>query len=292
VKSSNLRRGLLVLAGSFGLLVGVASMQGTALAAPSKTCAVHSLNSFTLQGEETTAATGADIVEVECDPTVYGTGSLIRLTANQVYQRCKGDLTWCVPNPGLDLDRLVTDDPLAVVPGPGVEVALDADGNATVALLAGPGCQAGESLITAHMLEEPFESFTTSFELLPPESTAPGVYALPASEVEEDLSSAVATIIQAEFADGSEKDVHIDAEELYSRCRLDPHLIWIREDRTVAEGPEISDVALDNDGNAFVIAIGASSCAEGPSLIEADLEAKPYTSYSTEFTIGDPRPTN
>ena len=40
-----------------------------------------------------------------------------------------------------------------------------------------------------------------------------------------------------------------------------------------------------------VIAIGDSSCADGPSLIEADLESKPFTTYTTEFDIEAPRPT-
>ena len=48
---------------------------------------------------------------------------------------------------------------------------------------------------------------------------------------------------------------------------------------------------LDNDGNAFVIVIGDASCAEGPSLIEADLLSKPFTTFMTNFTIQPPQPT-
>jgi hypothetical protein len=50
-------------------------------------------------------------------------------------------------------------------------------------------------------------------------------------------------------------------------------------------------VQLDNDGNAFVIAIGDASCAPGPSLIEADLESKPFTTYTSTFTVLPPQPT-
>ena len=50
-------------------------------------------------------------------------------------------------------------------------------------------------------------------------------------------------------------------------------------------------VELDDNGNAFVIAIGDASCAPGSSLIEADLESKPFTTFTTEFTILSPRPT-
>jgi hypothetical protein len=128
--------------------------------------------------------------------------------------------------------------------------------------------------------------------VLPPVTTKPGVFALPATQVEDALSSGVATIVEAEFAGGSEKKVRIAAEELYARCRVAPHLHWIRmngeEETNVSE---VREVQLDNDGNAFVIVIGDASCAEGPSLIEADLEAKPFTTYTNPFTVEAPRPT-
>jgi hypothetical protein len=263
------------------LLVGFAS-PGTALAGPpeSPTCVVHSLPSFTAQGEFDTAATVADVIEVECNPTIYGTGSKVKITASQLFSRCKGDVTWYVPNP------------FHTAEGRGVTVEVDADGNATVAVLAGPGCAAGESLVTAHLEEEPFETFTTSFTVLPPTNTTPGVFAMPSSQVEDALSSAVATVVEVEFKDGSEKHVHIGSEEFFDRCRVSPHLHWVRMDREVVSGTgEVEDVELDNNGNGFVIAIGDASCAEGPSLIEADLESKPFTTFTTTFTVLPPQPT-
>ena len=116
---------------------------------------------------------------------------------------------------------------------------IDADGNATVALRAGPACEAGEGLITAHMEEEPFESFTTSFTVLPPVNTTPGVFALPATQVEDASSSGVATIIETEFAGGSEKLVHIASEELFQRCRRQPGLLWIRMDGQIENVAEV-----------------------------------------------------
>ncbi len=260
---------------SFALADAQAQPAGSA--AP--TCVVHSLPSFVAQGESPNAATVADIVEVECNPTIYGTGSKLTITANQLYDRCAKDLTWWVPNP------------FSKVEGKGVSVALDADGNATVALVAGPGCQAGESLVAAHMEETPFETFTTSFSVLPPVITPPGLFVLPASQVEDAQSSGVATIIQAEFTNGSEKTVRIGSEELYARCRVAPHLHWIGIDRSEVTGPEVTGVPLDNDGNGFVLAIGDDSCAPGASLIEGDLEAKPFTTEVAEFTILPPQPT-
>jgi hypothetical protein len=277
MKSRKLGVGLAVLASAVFSLAGSAS---PAAAATTPTCVVHSLPSFIAQGEFGTTATVGDIVEVECNPAIYGTGSKIKITANQVFSRCKERLTWYVTNP------------FSVQQGKGVSVELDADGNATVALLAGAGCMQGESLITAHMEEEPFESFTTAFSVLAPRPTPPGVKAEPATQVEDALSSGVATIVEAEFTNGSEQFVHIGSEEFFHRCRNAPHLHWIREDRTeIAESPEVTRVQLDNDGNAFVIAIGDDSCAPGASLIEADLESKPFTTFTTDFTIEAPRPT-
>ena len=245
------------------------------------TCLIHSLPSFTAQGELKVAATVADIIEVECNPTVYGTESKIKITASQLFNGCKGHLTWFVPNPFKEVKGTL-----------GVTVELDADGNATVAVLAGPGCTAGESLISAHMQEEPFESFTTSFTVLPPANTAEGVFALPGSQVEDAGSSAVATIIEAEFPGGSEKKVRIGSDELFARCRREPHVRWIRMDGTIEAGTEgATAVELDNNGNAFVIAVGDSSCAEGTSLIEADLESKPFTTFTNTFTVLPPQPT-
>ncbi len=222
----------------------------------------------------------ADVIQVACDPNVYGTGSKMKITASQLFTRCQGRVTWYEPNPFSE-----------IVNARGITLRIDADGNATVALRAGPECAAGESLVTAHMEEEPFESFTTSFSVLPPVPTTPGVFALPASQVEDSSSSGVATIIETEFAHSSEKFVHIASEELYHRCQASPHLRWIRMNGTKEENvAEVGRVQLDNDGNAFVIVIGDASCADGASLIEADLLSKPFTTFMTNFTVEAPRP--
>ena len=264
LRTCRLAASLAVLVGAIG--AGLATWAaGGAQAAPPGICVVHSLPSFVAQGELGTTAEVADIVEVHCDPFVYGTESKIRLTADQLFSRCAGDLSWYAVNP------------FAVTAGRSVTVELDPDGNATAALLAGPGCAAGESLITAHMEEEPFESFTTAFAVLPPRDTPPGVVALP--------SPGTAAIVEAEYAQGSEKQVHIGSEELFDRCRVSPHLRWVRMNREIVKGSEVQGVELDNNGNAFVLAIAGPSCTEGVSLIEADLESKPFTTFTTNFDI-------
>src|SRR5664280_3819721 len=153
-----LAAGLMVMASSLLLMAGTASAHGSAKAQGTvgSTCAIHSLPSFVAQGEFSHQATAADIIEVECNPFLYGTGSKVTVIASQLYSRCNSDITWYVPNPYSETN------------GRSVELTLDADGNATVALIAGPKCQAGESLVSAHMDEGSFETFTTSFTVLPP----------------------------------------------------------------------------------------------------------------------------
>ena len=268
-----------VAADAHGAAPASASLAGE----PAAPCLVHSLPSFVGQGEFKLEATAADVVEVECNPFVYGTGSSVTVTASQLYSRCNGDLTWYAPNPFREES------------GKGIELTLDADGNATVALIAGPQCQAGESLISAHMDETPYETISTSFTVLPPNDTPEGVTALPASEVEDSESSSVATIVEAEFPGAAEAKVRLASEELYRRCQVAPHIRWIQENREVVEGtPELSGenaVQLDDNGNGFAIAIGDSSCSPGSSLIEADLEEKPFTTLTTTFTVLPPQPT-
>ena len=286
-----LAAGLVVAASSLLLMAGTASAHGTASAQATEgtTCAVHSLPSFVAQGEFEYQATVADVIEVECNPFVYGTGSRVTITASQLYSRCDGDITWFGTAPGEEISAR------------SLEVGLDADGNATVALIAGPNCQAGESLISLHMDEGEYNSYTTSFTVLPPNDTELGVTALPSHQVESSETSSVLTIIEAEFPGQAEKYVHIGSEEFYRRCGYEPKLIWINPEDLYLEGearpedlqtgPEYSGLKLDNNGNGFVLAIGDSSCSPGSSLIEADLEEKPFTTATTHFLIESPKPT-
>jgi hypothetical protein len=287
MKSRNLVVGLVVLCASLFSLVGTASAHARAArahsAATASTCKVHSLPTFVAQGQESTAATVADIIEVECNPNIYGTKSKVKIMASQLLSRCEGHVKWFVPNPFREEAGTR-----------GISVELDADGNATVAVLGGPNCSPGEVLIVAHMEQEPFESFMTSFSIMPPELTPEGVTVSPDEQVEDSFSSAVAAVVQVEFPGTSEEKVRIGSEELFHRCRLTPHLHWILMDGTRRDNvAEVREVEVDNDGNAFVIVIGDRSCQPGTSLIEADLEAKPFTTLTpAEFTIEAPRRTD
>jgi hypothetical protein len=275
----NLCAGLIVLASSLLLLVGTASATTKAQVEATGTCSVKSLPSFTAQGEFGTTATVADVIEVGCDPAEYGTGSEVEVVASQLYSRCNQDISWYIPNP------------YAVEYGKGVKLKVDADGNATVALVAGPSCQAGNSLVAVHEENQPYESVTTSYSVEPPNTTPEGVTALPATQIEDAESSAVATIIEAEFPGKAEARYRIGSTELYSRCKAGPHVHWITEERQDnSDTNEVTWQQLDNDGNGFVVAIGDSSCYPGSSLIEADLEEKPFTTLETTFGIESPAP--
>ena len=178
--------------------------------------------------------------------------------------------------------------------GSGYTVELDNDGNATAVISGGPGCAAGESLISAHMEQAPYTTVTTAFTVLPPRPTPPGVIASPKEAVENETTSSFATVIQVEFpAVFAEAYVNINAEQLFARCHVPPRLVWLGEGGTkIGEGTgSVDGVQLDNDGNAFVVVLGGGSCASGTSEIEASLESAPYTTYTTNFTILPPQPT-
>jgi hypothetical protein len=279
----------MVLASSLMLLVGTASAHGTVKPAGTEgtgNCTVVSLPSFVAQGEFDNAATVGDVIEVSCDPFTYGTGSEVTVTAAQLFSRCH-EVTWYNPN---------NDGEVTESSGPSVKLFLDADGNANVGLIAGPDCAPGESLVTLDENESPYETFTTSFSVLPPVNTPQGVVTLPSSQVEDSNSSAVVTIVEAEFKGASESRVRLASEQLYDRCEKDVGVEWVREDRSTHDGAEVTDtegneaIELDNNGNGFALAIGSDSCAEGVSLVEADLLSNPFTTETTTFTVESPRP--
>ncbi len=285
----SLGAGLMVLASSMLLLAGTASAHGAAQATTSGSCTVVSLPSFVAQGEFGYAASVGDVIEVSCNPYTYGTGQEVTITASQLNSRCH-NIKWYVPNN--------SDDEVEPQWGASARLHLDADGNANVGLIAGPDCFAGESLITLDENEAPYETFTTSFTVLPPTTTTQGVYALPSSQVEDSNSSAVVTLVEAEFKGGSERYVRLASEQLYDRCRGGGS-IWLPGSETEdGVAPTIekfeysseTEIRLDNDGNGFALAIGSDSCDEGVSLIEADLTEAPFTTETTTFNIEAPRP--
>ena len=294
----NLLAGLAVLALSLFVLSGTAFAHAAhhKKAKPSEkgsseagVCVVHALpDTFMDQGEFGSASSVADIIEVECEE-VYAE-KYVRISANELYSRCDKSLFWRTPY-GHDQGA----NKWGYVEGSSFSVELDNDGNATAIVLGGPSCAAGESLIAAHLEAAPFSTATTSFTVLPPRPTEPGVYATPETKVEGEITSDVATIVQVEFPPVfAEEPVNVDFAQLYARCHESPKTeVITMSDRGYPHTEsyeEAETLYLDNDGNAFMVLIGNSSCASGTSLIEASLENAPYTTYTTEFTVEPPQP--
>ncbi len=289
----NLLAGLAVLALSLFVLSGTAFAHAAhhkkakphGATGAAETCVVHALPaSFMDQGEFGSASSVADIIEVECEE-VYAEQH-VRISANELYSRCDRSLYWRTPY-GHEGPGFTT--------GPSFSVELDNDGNATAIVLGGPSCAAGESLIAAHLEVAPFTTATTSFTVLPPRPTEPGVFATPENKVEGETYSDVATIVQVEFPPVfAEEPVNVNSNEFYSRCHNSPKTEAIIMGNSghpvVVPNLEEGSLFLDNDGNAFAVLVGNSSCASGTSLIEASLENAPYTTYTTDFTIEPPQP--
>lgn len=274
----SLGAGLVVLASSVVLMAGTA---GTAAAAPTASCTVKSLPSFVAQGEFETAAEVADVIEVSCNPYVYSDGLPVTVSAYQLWERCGHDLKWLDPNNGGHPE---------FTEGSSFEkVKLDADGNANLAVIGGPECMAGESLISVDEEYAPYETVTTSFKVLPPGITPVGLTILNPSQVEDSDSSGTIAIAEVEDRALGEETFRIGAKQLYDRCHGGLWIIGESDEQIAVNEPELTDaIKLDNDGNGFVVLKGTDSCLEGSSLIEADAEYEPNTTLTADFLIEPP----
>jgi hypothetical protein len=248
------------------------------------TCLLHSLRGFREAGLFATHSSVADVVTVECEPEFAE--STVTLTADELASRCAGGVSWATPPTGA-----VAAAPLDFEEGPSFNVMLDDNGEATAVLWGGPSCAAGTSIISAHLDVPPFATTHTTFTVRPPANTTPGVKARPRRLVEDSINSSAATIVYAEFpAVDSEQAITIRSNELDARCA--GGVIWVGPDETLlGTGPTVT-TTLDNNGNAFVVALAGPSCAPGRSSIEASLNVAPFTSYLGSFNILSPRTTN
>ena len=146
------------------------------------------------------------------------------VTASQLYSRCH-ELTWYDPteladDPSNRKRRARTKSRSIRAKGRSFTLHLDVNGNANVGLIAGPHCMVGESLITLDENESPYETFTTSFQVLPTTNTPQGIYVTPSSQVEDANTSSVVTTVQAEFKGASEQYVRLGMGQLYDRCEV------------------------------------------------------------------------
>jgi len=262
----------------FAFTSTVSAATSTPSATP--TCVVHSNPSMVEMGFGPASESSiADVIQVECLPTL--SQNTVTIVSDQLSNACHGTLSWSSPYP------------YAPVTGNSFTVTLDNDGNATAVVWGGPSCAPSTDLITATLNVAPYTTASTTFRVRPPANTPPGVTANPRSQVEDSVWSSAATVIQVEFPSVfAEKTVDISSQELFQRCGIAPNVLWVGPEETVLGNnvPSIS-VTLDNNGNAFVVALLGASCASGPSTIVADLTVAPYTTYTTTFNILSPRPT-
>jgi len=242
-------------------------------------CVIHSNPSQVESGNGPTQHSSiADIVQVECK-AIYSE-AWVTIDATQLSNACQGTLSWATPPSGPGNENQAQ-----------FQVQLDNDGNAIAAVWGGPSCAPSTDRISASLNAPPFTTVATSFTILPPANTSPGVTANPKSIVEDSVYSAAATVIQVEFPSVyAEKYVTIKSDELYTRCNNTLDWNGPEEVSLGTNVPEVT-VQLDNNGNAFVVAIAGPSCASGRSTVTADLTTVPYTTKVGYFTILSPRPT-
>lgn len=289
------------------LMPGVAMAHGTVVspqdeAPESANCVIHTLPGVMRQGEFKHVGEVGDVVEVECDPAVYPGGTPVEIGDAQLFSRCSlsgGTITWVDPNEfSTGVEKTST--------GRETVVELDGNGNANVALVAGPNCAVGDTVVSAHTQtgngNTTVESFAAGFAVEAAKPSPEGVTVMPSTQVEDEGSSSVATLVQVESG-STEAKVRVAAPELFSRCEVPPHLTWLRANGEVIAG--IKELAggtateptgeealkTDDDGNAFVVVLGTSSCKPGKSYFEVDLEESPFTTEEPSFTILPPQAT-
>ena len=273
----------LMLATGLATPVMAASTAPAALAQyyPS-TCEVNAdPYAFIEAGLGSQASSVAFIITVECDPTY--SEQAVEIFTPQLSNACQGHLTWYSATPAADTIPIPTVDSF--------DVTLDDDGNATAVVWGGPSCAASSDLIEADLTVAPFTTAVTRVRIVPPVSTRPGVWAFPASEVEDATTSSVATIFYAEFPSAyGERHVEFSDAQLYDQCG--GHIVWVGADgQIIGNATKSVTTMLDDNGNAFVVALAGPSCATGSSLVEADLLGPPYITLTHQFTILSPRVT-
>jgi hypothetical protein len=259
----------------FFAFTGLASAHSAAPATGTANCVIHTPPPFVESGLGASESSVAGVIIVECRPVF--SQDRVTITADELNSRCHNTLSWFSPSS-------------AAGTGQSFDVFLDNDGNANATVWGGPSCAAGKSLICAHLDAPPFTTVCANFTILPPRNTTPGVRAIPSTVVEDSTTSSAQTVVYAEFPSKfAEQLVKISTPELNARCT--GGITWVGPDEAPFGTGSSTFVTLDNNGNAFVVALAGPSCASGSSVIEASLTIAPFTTYTTTFKILSPRPT-
>jgi hypothetical protein len=194
-------------------------------------------------------------------------------------------------------------------------LTLDNDGNAQAAM-QGFNCAPGQSVVEADLAVAPFYTALGTLTVAPPAVTAPGVYGYPTTSgtvtggdvetgdsatagvpgPESDLIAAFEVETSPVYA---EQTVEISSPELQARCgefweflpfNNGPGLPSIGQGPVTVTTNATATNVLDDDGNALFLFLG-TSCAAGPSVVTADVEAGDHPTYTTTFNVLPPQPT-
>jgi hypothetical protein len=282
---------LAVLIGAAALLtplMGAASAQAAqARVAPATwthtpNCVIKPAPSqFVETGLGASASSVAFILQVECKP-VFGEQK-VEINAQQLNNACHGTLSWYSPT-GSD----------GTAPGEGTgesfNVYLDNDGNATAVVWGGPSCAASYDLVTADLTVAPYTTVKTHVKILPPVTTTTSLHVYPYAEVEDATTSSVDAIFYAEYPSVyAEGEVEFSDAQLYDRCT--GGITWVGPDEVVLGTGKSVTTTLDDNGNAFVVALAGPSCASGSTLAQVDLVNPTYRTLTTNFSVLSPRVT-
>ena len=269
----------LVIATELATPTTAASATPAALAQSEKpTCVVNaSPYKFVESGLSQQPSSVAFVITVGCAPTF--SEQAVEIRTPQLSNACQGGLMWYSATTTTALGN-----------GDTFDVRLDDEGNGTAVVFGGPSCAASWDLIEADLTVAPYTTATTHVQIAPPVSTQPGVWASPASQVEDATTSSVATVFYVEFPSVySEQQVQISDAELYDSCV--GHITWILANTTTLKYGESVTTTLDDNGNAFVVAQAGPSCSAGSTLVQANLVGPPYTTLTSQFTVLSPRVT-
>jgi hypothetical protein len=270
--------GLIIADGLTTQAVAANAVAATLAGAQTSACVVNaSPTMFIESGLAPQASSVAYIITVECQPTF--SEQAVEIRTPQLGHACQGQLMWYSATTTTVLGN-----------GDSFDVRLDEDGSATAVVLGGPNCAASWDLIEADLTVAPYTTATTRVQIALPVNTQPGVRAFPSSEVEDSTTASVATVFRVEFPGvDAGHEVQVSHAELYDSCA--GHIAWTFPNTTTLEFGKSVTMTLDDNGNAFAVALAGPSCASGSTLVQADLVGPPYTTLTTQFTVLSPRVT-
>jgi hypothetical protein len=282
---------LSVLAGAAALLLpvtGVTSAQavsvaqihgvGRGWARTNNNCIISpSPSAFVETGLGASESSAAFVLTVNCEDVLAG--QKVQIDTPQLDNACQRTLSWYSATAAR---RTKTGT------GESFTVILDNDGSATAATWGGPSCAPTRDLITADLEVAPYTTARTHVTISKPVTTPAGLSAFPKTETEDATTSSVAVIFYAEFPSKFAEDaVEFSDAQLFDRCT--GGVTWVGPDYKVLGSGQSVTTTLDDNGDAFVVALAGPSCASGDTLAQASLAGVTAKTFSTHFRVLAPQ---